>query len=165
MPTALRAQAIDATAFAPFGWLVDGAAAGEGRPINGGTSERRDGFGTLSLTADGGEPCLALFSARAQDPCGPWRTLERHRLGTQTFVPLAGARCLVLVATGDDGPDPATLAAFVVDGRQAFTLHPGTWHHALIALEDGDFVVIERRGAAQDCEIALLPWPVHVALA
>ena len=48
--------------------------------------------------------------------------LERHRLGTQTFIPLAGARCVVLVARGEHAPDPATLAAFAVDGAQGFTL-------------------------------------------
>ena len=161
-PTTLQARPIEAEAFAPYGWLVDPAARASGAPINAGTSLRLDGFGALALTADGGVPCLAVFRARAQAPQGPWQVLERHRLGTQTFVPLSAARCLVLVALGDDAPDPATLAAFVVGGHQAFTLHAGTWHHGLIALDDGDFVVVERRAAAEDCEVVHLPVPVHV---
>ncbi|WP_338138203.1 ureidoglycolate lyase [Comamonas aquatica] len=32
-------------------------------------------------------------------------------------------------------------------------LAPGTWHHALLAVEGGDFVVIERRAAQVDCDI------------
>lgn len=164
-------QPITAASFAPYGWLVDaddaahvgGAAT---RPINGGSSLRIDGLSPLALQDQGGAPCLAVFRARGQDPRGPWAVLERHALGTQTFIPLGGARCVVLVALGeDDGqgsvrPDRRTLAAFEVGGRQAFTLRAGTWHHGLLAREDGVFVVIERRGAQEDCELATLDPPV-----
>ena len=130
------------------------------RAINGGTSQRWDMPGGLHVHAEGGEPCVAIFRAQAQTLPGPWRLLERHRLGTQTFIPLAGARCVVLVARGEASPDLATLAAFAVDGAQGFTLHAGTWHHGLIALDAGDFVVIERRAPQVDCEFAELAEPV-----
>jgi ureidoglycolate lyase len=116
--------------------------------------------GGLDLHAHGGQPCVAVFRARAQALAGPWRLLERHRLGTQTFIPLAGARCVVLVARGQTAPDLATLAAFAVHGAQGFTLHADTWHHGLIALDAGDFVVIERCAAEVDCEFAELALPV-----
>lgn len=162
VPT-LSALPITADAFAPYGWLVS-AEGRAGHAINDGSSLRVDEVGELALTAQGGAPCLALFRARARSPRGPWQTLERHRLGTQTFVPLAGARYVVLVALGDDAPDPATLAAFVVRGDQAVTLRAGTWHHGLLALDDGDFVVIERRADDVDCDIATLPAPVALRL-
>ena len=130
------------------------------RAINGGTSQRWDMPGGLHLNAEGGEPCVAIFRARAQALAGPWHLLERHRLGTQTFIPLGGARCVVLVACGEGAPDLTTLAAFAVGGAQGFTLHAGTWHHGLIALDAGDFVVIERRAASVDCEFAELAEPV-----
>ena len=145
-----------------------------GRAINAGTSRRADLPGTLSLSAAGGEPLATVFRARAQSPVGPWRMLERHCLGTQTFVPIghgeqgdATARqavCVLLVALGADTPEAATLRAFVVQPHQAFTLKPGTWHHPLIALRDSDFLVIERRAAQEDCEIHHLQPPVLVRL-
>jgi ureidoglycolate lyase len=152
----LPIRPIDAAGFAPYGWLAaaDGAA---GRPINEGTSLRIDEVGELQLTADGGVPCLALFRAQPLDPRGPWQVLERHRLGTQSFVPMGGAAYVMLVALGDAQPDEDTLAAFAVAGHQAVTLRAGTWHHGLIAPQGGDFVVIERRGAEVDCELATLP--------
>jgi ureidoglycolate lyase len=146
---------ITASAFAPYGWVTAGDDA-EGRPVNDGTSRRVDGAGRLALDAEGGTPALAVFRAAARDPRGPWQTLERHRLGTQTFVPLGGVRCVMLVAIGEARPAPATLAAFVVSGRQAVTLHAGTWHHGLIAVDSGDFVVVERMAATVDCEFAQL---------
>lgn len=178
----LQVQPLSVSGFAPYGDLIGVPAAGEpgagqegregrqGHPgppgglpvraINGGTSQRFDMPGGLHLLAEGGEPCVAIFRAQAQALPGPWRLLERHRLGTQTFIPLAGARCVVLVARGEAAPDPATLAAFAVGGAQGFTLHAGTWHHGLIALDAGDFVVIERRAAQVDCEFAELAVPV-----
>jgi ureidoglycolate lyase len=149
----LPLRPIAATDFAPYGWLADADGAA-GLPINEGSSQRIDGVGELQLTAEGGAPCLALFRARPRDPRGPWQVLERHRLGTQTFVPMGGAPYVVLVALGDARPDEQTLAAFTVAGSQAVTLRAGTWHHGLIAPQGGDFVVIERRGAEADCECA-----------
>ena len=169
----LGLQPLSAAAFALYGEVIGvpaaraharagtGDPAGPGvRTINGGTSQRFDMPGGLDLHAQGGQPCVAVFRARAQALSGPWRLLERHRLGSQTFIPLAGARCVVLVARGNAAPDPASLAAFAVDGSHGFTLHADTWHHGLIALDEGDFVVIERRAAAVDCEFAELAQPV-----
>ena len=163
MTLRLQAQPVTAHNFAPYGWLAcaEGRA---GQRINDGSSLRVDGVGALDLTAAGGTPCLAIFRAQARDPRGPWQVLERHRLGTQTFVPLGGVACVVLVATGDAAPDPSTLAAFVVPGHQAITLRAGTWHHGLIALQDGDFIVIERQATEPDCDLATLPQAVTLAL-
>lgn len=159
----LAAHPITRAAFAPYGWLIDAAGMG-GRAINACSSQRIDGLTDLDLSGEGGEPCLAIFRAQARELAGPWQEMERHRLGTQTFVPLNGARYVVLVARGDDRPDPATLAAFFVGGHQGITLRPGTWHHALLALDGGEFVVIERRAAQVDCDIAMLAQPVTIAL-
>jgi ureidoglycolate lyase len=151
----LPIRPISAAEFAPYGWLADAGGAA-GRPINEGTTHRVDAVGELQLTAEGGAPCLALFRAQPRDPRGPWQQLERHRLGTQTFVPMGSARYVVLVALGDEQPDMSTLAAFAVGGQQAVTLRAGTWHHGLIAPDGGDFAVIERQAETVDCELATL---------
>ena len=153
--TTLSIRPINATDFLPYGWLVDAQGA-TGRPINDGSSLRVDPLGELQLVAEGGTACLALFRAQPRDPRGPWQQLERHRLGTQSFIPMGGARCVVLVALGDTQPDEPTLRAFAVAGHQAVTLRAGTWHHGLIAPQGGDFVVIERQSDAVDCELATL---------
>lgn len=156
-------QPLQTEAFQAFGDVLNLTASGT-RAINAGTSQRLDLPGPLALHAEGGEPVMAVFRARAQTPEGPWHMLERHRLGSQTFVPLAGARCVVLVALGSDGPDHSTLAAFAVAGDQGITLHPGTWHHPLLALDDGDFLVIERTSRVVDCDVVQLDTPVRLRL-
>lgn len=165
----LTARTISRQAFSPFGWLID-ASGGVGATINGGSSRRVDGLTELAFDAQGGKACLAVFRAAARDPAGPWTELERHSLGTQTFIPLTGSAYVVLVASGkvgalgDGKPDASTLQAFAVSGHQGITLRAGTWHHALLALVDGDFVVLERSAEAADCELAQLPEPICIAL-
>ncbi len=162
----LPAQPISREAFAPFGWLIDAgpteASITSGHAINGGSSLRSDGQSELDLTADGGKPRLAVFKASARNPIGPWHELERHRLGTQTFIPLDGARYLVMVALGGDAPDPQSLAVFAANGHQAITLRAGVWHHGLLALQDSSFVVIERSAQHVDCDLAHLDEPVSI---
>lgn len=160
LPT-LRLRPLDAHAFAGYGEVLD-LADGPTRSINEGTTQRHDLPSTLELTRHGGSPALASFRALAQPLEGPWKTLERHLWGSQTFVPLQAGRWVVLVARGHTRPDPGTLAAFAVAPRQGVTLHAGTWHHPLIALEKGLFLVIERKGPAVDCEVVQLEVPVRL---
>lgn len=163
MAHALRAHPLHADGFAPYGQVLtlNGPA---GQSINAGTSQRLDLVPAFDLQREHGQAALAVFQARAQQPQGPWYLLERHCLGSQTFIPLQGTPCLLLVAQGAHTPDPATLAAFTVDGAQGFTLYAGTWHHPLIALADGNFLVIERAGEAVDCEVQHLAAPVVVQM-
>ena len=157
----LPARPLTAEGFAPFGSVVQSSA--EGRWINDGNSLRSEA-GPLSLDQAAGRAVLAVFRARARDARGPWRELERHRLGTQTFLPMGEARCVLLVALGGNAPDPATLAAFVSRPGQGWTLSAGTWHHALIVMDDADVAVLERGAEAVDCDLAQLPLPVEITV-
>ena len=159
----LQAPPITADDFAPYRWLAcaDGRA---GRPINDGSRLPEDDVGPLALTAAGGAPCLALFRARARDPRAPSQVLERHCLGTQTFVPMGGLGYVTLAATATAAPDVSALAAFMLAGHQAVRLRAGTWHHGPIALQNGDFVIVERHAAEADCELTTLDYAVTLIL-
>ena len=150
---------LTAEAFAQYGDVVTSAGR-DGHSINAGTSVRVE-MPEPDLLDHGGRPSLSVFRANAVRLPFEVRELERHRLGSQTFLPLGGTPFVVVVALGDDAPDDDTLAAFLVDGRCGITFGRGTWHHPLLALADGDFAVIERRGARIDCEVVALrpgPW-------
>lgn len=153
----------DPACFAPYGRLFPLTADGDTRAINAGTSRRQDLQAGLDL-ARGSEPALAVFHAQAQAAAGPWQLLERHSLGSQSFVPLAPVSWIVLVALGASAPDLATLAAFRLDGGWGLTLAPGTWHHPLITLQSAPFLVLERAAAGQDCELVHLPAPVLLSV-
>lgn len=154
-PRVLALQPLAPDAFSPYGWVVAGGGRA-GRAINAGTSQRID-LPDPDLLADEGRPALAVFRARACTLPFPVHALERHRLGSQTFVPLARVPFAVVVALGDARPDPLTLRAYAVDGSVGVTFTRGVWHHPLLALAAGDFLVLERRGGEPDCELAEIP--------
>jgi ureidoglycolate lyase len=158
----LACQPLSADAFSPYGEVLNLFAPPD-RTINQGTSGRLDLPAGLDLAGDQGQAVLAVFHALAQNPEGPCHMLERHQQGSQTFVPLTGARCRLLVALGQGQPDLGTLKCFEVSGQQGFTLHKGTWHHPLMALDNGAFLVLERRGPTEDCEIHSLPLSVRLS--
>jgi ureidoglycolate lyase len=81
--------------------------------------------------------------------------MERHPLGSQAFIPLARQDFVVVVAPAGELA-PERIAAFRARGGQGVNFAPGVWHHFLIALEEGDFLVIDRIGEGANCdEVAL----------
>ncbi|WP_017759518.1 ureidoglycolate lyase [Pseudacidovorax intermedius] len=156
---ALSPQPLTADAFAPFGTVIAAPPQGRGRPINGGTTERFDLVDDLQLQASGGRAQLALFRAQARRFPHAVTEMERHDLGSQSFIPLGVLRFIVVVAPAGDAPESGALVAFLTDGHQGVTLAPGTWHHALLAVDAGDFAVIERAAPQVDCDVHALVTP------
>lgn len=170
MPTQLLTlipQALTDTAFAPYGRVLQVPADGHGgQAINEGTSQRFELVADALLTADAGRPVISISRALARLLPMDLLAMERHRLGSQSFVPLGAARRFVLVVAAAGVPADALadhLQAFVTDGLQGVILAPGTWHHGLLALDAGDYLVLERRGDAVDCDLADLAPPVRLA--
>ncbi|WP_237356354.1 ureidoglycolate lyase [Xanthobacter sp. YC-JY1] len=63
--------------------------------------------------------------------------IERHVFTSQSFVPMAAARWVIVVAPGtaEDGPDLTAAEAFLPAPGQGITLAPGTWHAPLTVLD------------------------------
>jgi len=162
----LTAQVLTATAFASFGDVI-AAAPGRGTAINAGSAQRFDDQTELDVHAEGGMPCVTIFRTGEEAHCAPYhlRLFERHRLGSQTFVPLGQGRCLAVVTLGETAPDESAIQAFIVEPGQGITLRRGVWHHPLITLGGADVLVVERRAAEVDCEIVPVVGQFVVGLA
>ncbi|HEY3597402.1 MAG TPA: ureidoglycolate lyase [Paraburkholderia sp.] len=132
-------------AFAPFGDVI----ALEGArqiPINLGTTIRYHDLANVDVTDAHGRTLVNLF--RGQPRALPFEVtmLERHPLGSQTFIPLNDKPYLIVVAPAGV-LDPTKLRAFVTRGWQGVNYAKGVWHHPLIALgEVSDFIVVDRGG-------------------
>ena len=164
--TLLHPRALTEAAFAPYGRVLQVPADGAGgHPINAGTTIRHELLADARLTADAGRPVISISRAQARVLPMKLTGMERHALGSQSFIPMGAVRRLVVVVA-PPGPAPqglADLEAFVSDGTQGVWLAPGTWHHALLALDAGDFLVIERRASVVDCDEVPLQPPVWLA--
>lgn len=155
----LTLQPLTIESFAPFGDALIMAADQPQRVINNGSSVRYDALTTLDLLKEGGEPCFCLFKSQGTDITQPLSLLERHQLGSQTFLPLLDVRMLVVVAQSNlsgKAPDEDTMCVFMTQPGQGVTIKAGIWHHPLITLGAGDVMVLERKGTKGDCDIAIL---------
>ncbi len=147
----LAVRPLTAEAMAPFGSVIELRPGGSA--VNGGSSLRHEAVPALDLNRDGGRAVLALYQAQARRFPFEARVLERHRLSDQVFLPLGGLRrCVLLLApAGIEQPRAADCVALLSDGAQGVRIAAGTWHHGLLALDDGPWAVLERRGERVDC--------------
>lgn len=153
-PTWLSVSPLTAQAFAPFGAVIE--LADQGLAINNGTCMRHHDLARPSASAPGAV-ALSLFEAAATPrPCN-LHLMERHLLGSQSFVPF-GAELQMLVVVADSNLQaeqlaPQHLRAFVSNGHQGIHLHAGVWHHPLQSLQIGTWLVVDRIADEMDCEV------------
>jgi len=148
----IRSEPLTPDAFAPFGEVI-AAGSGERLLINDGTTERFNDLAEIDVSAEGGRPIVNIFRAQPRALPLPIHMVERHPLGSQTFVPLGDAPFLVLVAPPGDAVMPADLRAFRTTPGQGVNYRRGTWHHPLIALDQvSEFLVIDRGGPGKNCD-------------
>jgi len=156
----LKVAPLTAEAFAPFGQVIE-CSGHAGYAINDGSSQRFTDLAQLESDTDG-RLALSIFRADARQAPFALSCLERHPLGSQAFVPLAGQRFVVVVA---EQPAADRLHAFLSNGRQGINFRRAAWHHPLLALDAGDFLVADRLGPGDNCEaIDIRDWQLQLAL-
>jgi ureidoglycolate lyase len=157
-PRLLTAAPLTGETFAPFGQVIECAGHAD-YEINGGTSRRFSDLAQLETDA-AGRLALSIFRAHARQAPYLLTAFERHPLGSQAFMPLNGQAFLIVVA---ETPTPDALRAFISDGRQGINFQRGVWHHPLLALTAGDFLVADRLGPGENCEaIDITSWRVAI---
>ena len=152
----LTPEPLTAAAFAPFGKVIEASDAAVKLDINQGHAIRYDRLAELDVADEGGVGAISLFRARPLAEL-VLKQFERHPLGSQTFMPLDGGPYLVAVAPAGDF-DPARIRLFRAEGHQGVHYDRGVWHHFLLVLEEGHFLVVDRAGPGDNCdEVALAP--------
>ncbi|MCF4128504.1 ureidoglycolate lyase [Methylobacterium sp. SyP6R] len=151
----LPIEPITAEAFAPYGTLLVGPAAGP----------RQDRAAEIENGRPGVPLNLALVRSEPFAGTMPLRRLERHPHSAQAFLPLAVGEYLVVVAPDADGrPDEAGLRAFRVPGDTWIVYRSGAWHAHMTTLSaPGTFaMLVHEDGSAEDCVFASIA-PVEPA--
>jgi len=143
----VKSTPLTATAFAPYGDVIEVAGAPD-KIINQGLCARHHDLARLDFTD--GRAGISLFDAKARTLPLVVDMVERHPLGSQTFVPVSGVPFLVVVAEDEDGM-PVRLKAFVTQPGQSINLHRGIWHGVLTPINaPGQYVVVDRIGAGDN---------------
>ena len=121
--------------------------------INKGYAKRFDGIANLDTSKDNGETTISIFSALKRSFPMKIDMMEKHPLGSQAFIPMKQTTFLVLVAPEGNKPDLNKIEAFIVPPEIGVNYNPGTWHFPLIATEDMNFLVVDRKGSGDNLVI------------
>lgn len=79
--------------------------------------------------------------------------LERHPYSAQSFIPLKGGKCLLVVcgAEADGRPSLSDIRVFVAASDQGVTYRRNVWHRSVTALEaPAEFVVLMSQTGRDD---------------
>jgi ureidoglycolate lyase len=156
-PRVLEVRPLTREGFARFGDVIE-VEGSRSFAINDGTCMRFNDLAKIDVERQGGRAALSVF--RGQPVRFPLQVseVERHPLGSQAFMPIGVIPFLIVVAA--DGPDdrPGEPCAFLGNGRQGVNYGRGVWHHPLLSLGTvSDFLVVDRAGPGENCDVAALP--------
>ena len=114
--------------------------------INDGYAKRYDGIANLDAKKKDGESIISIFSALKRYFPMKVDMMEKHPLGSQAFIPMKETTFLAFVAPLGDKPDLNKAEAFIIPKGVGVNYNAGIWHFPLIATEDMNFLVVDRKG-------------------
>jgi len=149
MKISINPKPITKENFSKFGDMIT---TGDIKPIeiNEGYAKRFDGIANLNTSKDNGETTISIFSALKRSFPMKIDMMEKHPLGSQAFIPMKQTTFLALVAPEGNKPDLNKIEAFIVPPEIGVNYNPGTWHFPLIATEDMNFLVVDRKGSGEN---------------
>lgn len=149
----LTPRPLTAEHFAAYGEVI-GLQTATQLSINDGLTTRYHDLATIDIAAENGRALISVFHTAPIPLPHRVRVLERHPLGSQTFIPITTTPFLLLV--GDVNRTPLTeneLHLFITNGHQGVNLHKNTWHHHQLVLHHPQhFFVIDRGGDGMNQE-------------
>lgn len=151
MTRVIKAEPLTAEAFAPYGDVVESVQAKKELLINYGNTTRFHDLFDVEVADEGGEVCVSIFRSQPLEQPVTIQVMEYHPLGSQAFIPLDNEPYLVVVAeAGEFKADK--MKVFLAQSGQGVNYRKGTWHHFSLALNKvSDFLVIDRKGAGDNC--------------
>ncbi|MBA83584.1 ureidoglycolate lyase [Thalassobius sp. S69A] len=160
MPHLIKIEPLTASAFAPYGDVLDASGTPD-RIINQGFCGRYHDRAQLDFGPDG-RAGISVFQAQPRTLPYTLTLLERHPEGSQAFLPMSQHEWLVIVASDQDGT-PTGIRAFLAAPGQGVNLHRGTWHGVLTPLHPpGLFAVIDRIADSPNLEEYALSDPILI---
>jgi len=168
MSEIIRAQKLTKAAYQAYGNVLDSDPSQLYGSANFGRAKRYNNLVDLkNLRPHKAKLNVCIFSCTAwTEPELTVAVLERHQFSTQVFMPMAAGRYITVVATGGDEPDLSALAAFIIEGPQGISYHPGIWHYPMTVLDASldMFCLVYENGSADDCQVLPLPRPIVVSI-
>jgi len=144
---------LSSSAFAAFGDVIETSEEATSFAINGGFTQRYHDLAKVDVSDNNGYPLVNIFRSTPLAQPIAIKMMERHPHGSQAFIPMGKEPYLVVVAPAGDF-DSSKIEVFIAKSDQGVNYHKGTWHHFCLALGgESDFLVIDRGGEGDNCDV------------
>ncbi len=145
----IKIQPLTQETFKPFGEVISIGTV-EPKLINEDKCRRYSDLASVDIID--GKTSISLFHADIRTLPYKLTLLERHPLGSQSFIPMDRSEFIVIVAEDQNGK-PQTPVAFFADCSQSVNIAKNTWHGVLTPITgSGLFAVIDRIGDGANLE-------------
>ena len=135
--------------FAPYGDLISSNGV-EPIDINSGYAKRFNNLANIDISKNKGEAIVSIFSALKRTFPMKIDMMEKHPLGSQTFMPMKEITFLSFVAPPGETPEINKIQSFIIPPKMGINYKPGVWHFPLISTENTNFIVIDRKGNGEN---------------
>ncbi|WP_299074259.1 ureidoglycolate lyase [uncultured Paraglaciecola sp.] len=154
--TQIRAKPLTKKSFAAFGDVIEVSDKANNFSINDGYTQRYHDLATVDVTEKSGRALISIFRSTPLAQPIAIKMMERHPLSSQAFIPMGQQPYLVVVAPKGE-LHTAQIEVFLASPNQGVNYHKGTWHHYCLALHQvSDFIVVDRGGAGENCDVVKL---------
>lgn len=165
----LTPKPLTQSAFSTFGDVIEASDQVKNFPINNGFTQRYHDLAKIDVDgadADNnkGHAIISIFRSTPLAQPIAIKMMERHPHGSQAFMPLGDNPYLVVVAPAGEF-DINKIEVFIANANQGVNYHKGTWHHFCLALgSESDFLVVDRGGAGDNCDVLELDGSLVIAI-
>lgn len=150
-------------AFSAFGDVIEANTEAKIIEINEGFTQRYHDLAKVDVNANAGHTLINIFRSTPLSQPIAIKMMERHPHGSQAFIPMGQNPYLVVVAPAGDF-DINKLEVFIANSDQGVNYHKGTWHHFCLALGgESDFLVVDRGGEGDNCDVLALDGSLVIA--
>ena len=162
--TIITPKPLSIESFKEFGDVIEVSDNSKHFSINDGFTERYDDLAEVNVEHSNGRPLINIFRSTPLPQPINIKMMERHPLSSQAFMPLGEQPYLVVVAPKGT-LDINKLEVFLATSNQGVNYHAGTWHHYCLALNcSSDFLVVDRGGAGENCDVINLDGSIEICL-
>ena len=156
-------KALTRESFAPFGDVIEVNDKAKNFSINEGFTQRYHDLADVDVTQENGRTLINIFRSTPLEQPVSIKMMERHPLSSQAFIPMGPQPFLVVVAPKGE-MDITKIEVFLASSHQGVNYHKGTWHHYCLALHQvSDFIVVDRGGAGDNCDVVNLDGSLVIA--
>jgi len=160
----VKPKRLTCQSFAIYGDVIEITEQTKYFDINDGHTKRYHDLATIDVSNQKGRSLINIF--RSQPLATPiiLKSMERHPLSSQAFIPKGNQPYLVVVAPAGSF-DESAIEVFMATAKQGVNYKAGTWHHYCLALNKvSDFIVIDRGGEGENCDTVELDTVIQVEL-